>query len=71
MTREQLEDIRKLLDNAMKDALQNRESMINPITSDSIPGVQIAQFEELLHMNKAILTELRYMNDKEGEVNNG
>ena len=71
MTRKELEYNRKLLDNAISDTLQKREAMINPITPDSMPAVKIAQDEELLFTNKAILIELRYMNDKGDEVNNG
>ena len=72
MTREQLEKYRKLLDDEMSSVRVKRENMISKDMTDAqVQAIKSVQLEELLHMNKAILMEFRYMNDKGDEVNNG
>ncbi|MCZ6639098.1 MAG: hypothetical protein O6830_03955 [Candidatus Dadabacteria bacterium] len=65
MTREELEEIRKLLDDEMGNDLKERERILPPYTPESLQAIRTIQIEELLNMNKAILMELRYQNDKE------
>ncbi len=84
MTREGLEEMRKIHEKSAEEGKQVRARILNikedltdlDVTSTRLAGVSTViriyhTAEELLRTNNAILAELRYMNDKGDEVNNG
>jgi len=74
MTREELEEIRKAHDELLESKKEGKLEILKDskvTTASKMGGVQALQLEELINSNLAILMELRYMNDKEHEVNNG
>jgi len=66
----QLRDIRMHLTNEIGKIQKDRENLL-PAKEENMPLLRSSQIEELLFVSRAILAELTYMNDKEGEVNNG
>ncbi len=79
MTREELEKSREILSEASEGSKQSKLNLLAIDNDDDslevgnarMLGILNFQLEELLDTNSGILAELRYMNDKGDEVNNG
>ncbi len=70
MDMKELNDIRSHINSEIFKIRTDRELLMPP-TQENTSLVQCSQLEEFLFQNTAILAELRFMNSKEGEVNNG
>ena len=74
MTREELKKMRKIYDELLKSKQDDKLKILdesNESTEIKMTSIHTLQLEELINFNHAILEELRYMNDKDHEVNNG
>lgn len=74
MTREELKKMRKIYDELLKSKKDDKLKILdesNESTEIKMTSIHTLQLEELINFNHAILEKLRYMNDKDHEVNNG